>query len=356
MDNSNIKVYLAISGALIVLFILFLISSLKFIPSFINYLRHKITKEEYLKINELPDWHDRVEAGNYLKKNMNPKENVFVWDTTPTIYLVSDKQPVSYKFIYSQVLFQDEFILNSEKDVFSRTNDSHLRNKAELLEVLGTRMPEYIVLRNEPEYCIRQMLSFTELDSFINRNYRFVKKFGDVFVYKLKEGKARYGSNVSTGLNIDLIKYFTVITKIEDVGNKVKVYFEPMVNTNGKLKEYSTVYDKAVFRSFEISYLPLSLDSITLNPDWSLSFYLSPDYDKKILFIRFKMEGADMHWCNMSYGVNRLLFIKPDSGKILVKFPFGSADYSGKKFFVDIVYDDGSLAKGQFRFEDIKHF
>jgi hypothetical protein len=153
-----------------------------------------------------------------------------------------------------------------------------------------------------------------------------------------------------------LIKYFTVITKIEDVGNKVKVYFEPMVNTNGKLKEYSTVYDKAVFHSFEISYLPLSLDSITLNPDWSLSFYLSPDYDKKILFIRFKMEGADMHWCNMSYGVNRLLFIKPDSGKILVKFPFGSADYSGKKFFVDIVYDDGSLAKGQVRFEDIKHF
>jgi len=125
-------------------------------------LTGRISLKEYLHKNSLADWTDRVGGGEFLKRIMKPQDKLYVWDTTPVIYLVSGKHEPDPRFTYNQNLTADKFLLDSEKDTFPR-DDIKMKNRSALIGGLLADAPEYIALRFEPEYAIPQMLGFPQL-------------------------------------------------------------------------------------------------------------------------------------------------------------------------------------------------
>ncbi|MDD5730726.1 MAG: glycosyltransferase family 39 protein [Candidatus Omnitrophica bacterium] len=332
---------------------LVLVTNLSFMPGYVSFLGKKISLSDYLKQNKLSDWNDRVEAGKYLYKAMNASDKLYVWDTTPAVYLEANKQVLDPRFTYNQSVTGQEFLLLSERDSFP-ADSKKLLNRKLLMETLYSKSPEYIVARFEPEYGIRQMFTFPEFNDLIFSNYHLVKRFGDVFVYKLVRTNLAGDTGSPKGLDFDLIRFFAAITRIEEGDNSVKVSFEPMVNTGGTLKEYSSVYAKDYFNALGINFLNYKVESVQRDENGVLLIRLSPLYKQGIYFMRFKMEGADSHWCNKSYGVNRLLYLQNEQNSLLVKVPFGNSEFPGKTFIIDGVYEDGTLARAGFKYEDIR--
>lgn len=333
-------------GLLIVTLILFFQADAVYFTSFAQRLQGQISQEQHLAavgFDVGPDgWLPFYKASDYLKKETKPEARVFIWESTPVLYVLANKDPIS-RLIYKYEFLPDELRTRSFQGWFPNVENS----RKELMENLLQKFPEYILVRVEPEKIFDELFSFSELSSFIVNNYVFEQRFDNILLYK--KSKAEPEMKKSKIIPLEIVKRFAVITNLEENEGRTRIVFEPMVNSQGILRRFEAIYPGVV----KVDFLPISGQLLGRDHDfvgWAkyqpsgaidLHFWIQ-GAQKPISFIRIKMD--EITWNSRSYGVNQVLQVI-QKGETLDLFCEPPSDWQGKTFEIYIIYEDGSVSR-----------
>lgn len=314
-----------------------LILNWRYLPGYIGYLQGKLHRREYLKKYNLPTWEDRIDAGQYLANTMGTEETLFVWDGTPVIYFLSDKKPIT-RYIYNYPLLEEKIMFPTMKGWFS----NFAEHRRQLMIDLRANIPDYILIRAEPEKIFDEMFLVNNFSNFVHQNYEFLKSFNHALIFKSKDEtkEARELERETSSIPLELIKRFAVITEISTREEETTITFEPMVNPNGIIRTFKSVYDEESLE--QVSFLPLSVQFIEIDED-EVHIQVR-GLSKPIAFARVKREEDRYHYCNRSYGVNHPLEMMQIGKTIDLYFPPPRGESKGKLFNIYIIYEDGSMS------------
>jgi hypothetical protein len=170
-----------------VLFSIFLLASLivyfkgdySHAGHYFRYWAGDIDKREYLTRAFNIPWKDRYDASEYLRANMHPDENLYVWDSSYHIYLLSEKMLLT-KHISKYAMLNENLVFSTMKNWFSNFSE----NRKVLMTTLYANNPDYITVHSEPERIFDEMQVFKEFSSFLQDRYSFVKRFGNILIFR----------------------------------------------------------------------------------------------------------------------------------------------------------------------------
>lgn len=312
----------------------------RYLPGYIGYLQGKLHRREYLKKCSLPTWEDRIDAGQYLTKTMGTEETLFVWDSTPVVYFLTNKKPIT-RYSNSRPLLEEKLLLPTSKGLFS----NFAGHRRQLMIDLRTNVPDYIIIRAEPEKIFDEMFLVKDFCGFVHQNYDFLKSFNHVLIFKSKDGikKVTDLERERSSIPLEIIKRFAAITQIITNGEETTITFEPMVNPNGIIRTFKSVYDKESLE--QINFQPLPVQFIEMDKD-KVHIQVK-GLSQPIAFARVKREGDRYHYCNRSYGVNPPLEVV-QTGKTTDLYsspPPGES--KGKTFNVYFIYEDGTISSAE---------
>ncbi|MFH1905622.1 MAG: hypothetical protein ABIK53_08915 [bacterium] len=317
------------------------------LPGYIGYLQGKLQRREYLKKYHLPTWEDRIDAGQYLTETMGTEETLFVWDSTPVIYFLTNKKPIT-KYVYYYPLLEEKIMFPTFKGFFS----NFAEHRRQLMMDLKSNPPDYIVIRCEPEKIFDEMFLVTNFCNFVNQNYYFLKSFNHALIFKSKDGikKARERGRETSSIPLEIIKRFAAITQIITKGEETTVTFEPMVNPGCVLRSLKATYPGLVkidFESITVRFLGQSGSDFVGNvisnkPSGVIDLHMRvKGLPKPVSFVRVKMK--DKTWNNQHYGVNPPLKVVRD-GCVFDLYFEPPSNWEGKTFNIYFIYEDGSIS------------
>lgn len=333
---------------LIVFLSFYLKNNFRFYPDFIRKSLGKISRKEYLArvgfevgIN---GWLPFYDTADYLKQKGEKQEKMFIWGTIPAVYAFSDLTPASF-FINKQSLLPVELRTTAYKN-WAIDFES---NRKRLINELVISLPKYIIIEVEPKKIFDEMLSFPELSRLVFENYFFEKQIGYNLIYKRNpNGREFVLDEEEKVIPFEIIKKFSIITKMEFGREKTRIIFEPIANMSGGIRELSILYPQIIkFKKEDLTLLDLGIgeeDFVDLTSEIQdekkdLHFKLK-DINKPIIFMRIR--SGDSFWTNHSYGVNA--FVKVVQGSetldLYVKDP---GKWNELHFNLYIISDDGTV-------------
>jgi len=222
-------------------------------------------------------------------------------------------------------------------------------NRKKLIEELKNKPPEYILMQIGPEQIFDQMFLFQDFGRFVSQNYNFEKKFGNILIFKIKDGVKITKSDLPI-IPLELIKYYSAITKVDYRDDQTEVTFEPMVNPNGILRIFKTIYPSTLNVNFEpITIKILGQDGSDfvgnsfLKPSGTIDLHFQIEGVKEgIIFARIKADNITYN--NKSYGVNYALKLieHENLADLYIEPPL---NWKGKNLEIYFICEDGSLAK-----------
>lgn len=274
---------------------------------------------------------------------MKKDESLFTWSTTPFSYYLTRKYPTtSFVQIYSLL---DYNLMIATGRVWKYDFEG---NRKKLMNELTVNVPNYILVQINPEQIFDQLALFGDFSNFVFNNYVFDRQFGNLLIYKLSEKKIEF--NDKPTFPLEIIKRFSAISNIKINNSKMEVEFEPMVNPNGILRSFKSVYP--YFE--EIKFFPLKIQLFEVGKEDLVGYIVNkpsgiPDLHiraiglpKPVNFVRLKI--GNLSWNSKSYGVNAIIKIlqKNDIFDLYLE----SVNIGSEKIVeIYFIYDDGSLSK-----------
>lgn len=301
----------------VVFIVLVLILMLKYsFPSLISYSKWKIGSisqiNHWQNIGQdvgAAGWLPLIDSANFLKGQMGTKDTFFAWATIPTTYYLINNRPSIDFFNYYQVL-NNEFMLPTYKSF----KFDFVGNRVKLMKKLTLAFPTYILFYVNPEQVYDQLFLFKDFSNFLSNNYNFVKQFGHVIIFEINSTKIVTTFNKEeVSIPLELVKRYSGINNIENTKNGKIVSFEPMVNPNGILRLFKSVYQDQQ----EIKFTSLTPQTFEIGKEDLVGFATdkpsgTPDLHIRVKglstvtsFIRVKI--GDFAWNSRSYGVNPII-------------------------------------------------
>lgn len=323
--------------------------------NYLQMVRGKIKRIEYLKkigFDVAEDgWLPFYESVEYLKATMEEKDSFFAWSTTSfPYYLIRKNPPTSFTHYYSFLDYQ------SMLPTYRGWEFDFEANRQQLMKELYANPPTYVLIHVNPEQIFDQMLLFEKFSNFISLNYKFEKQFGNLLILKIKSrGEFLESESELPIIPFGLIKRFSAITEIEEKNSQTKIVFEPMVNPEGALRSFKTIYPEVIKIDFE----PITLKSFGKDgydfvgvalqqPSGTVDLHLKIKGVKKhISFVRVKI--GEITWNNRAYGVNPALKVIQTEAETIDLFFEPPSGWRGKTLNTYIIYQDGSISS-----QDIK--
>lgn len=342
------KLHLPLTASVVLILSFVIGDQLSVYTSYFRFLRGDIDKIEYYKQLGIDTgeagWLPFYDSAEYLKNSMAEEDTLFVWSTTPLLYYLVRKYPPT-SFVQNYPLLGYEFMLPTARG----WEFDFVTNRKELTEELSANPPTHILMHVNPEQVFDQMSLFKDFSNFVALNYDFENQFGNVLIFRVKEG-GEFVNSDSAVIPLEIIKRFSAVIGIETKGGETKLVYEPMINPNGVLRSFEVVYSEIISIDFEpISTEFLGRDgsdfvgNATPESSGNVDLHIRvKGPSKQISFVRVKM--GDRTWNNKQYGVNSPIKIVR-SGEIFDLYFEPPSNWEGQKFEIYFIYEDGSLAK-----------
>lgn len=340
----------------IVLFVflsLYLKNNFRFYPDFIRKSLGKISKKEYLaRVGfevGIDGWLPFYDTADYLKQKGEVQEKMFIWGTIPAVYAFSNLTPASY-FVNKQALLPVELRTTAYKN-WAIDFES---NRKRLINELVISLPKYIIIEVEPKKIFDEMLSFPELSRLVFEHYFLEKQIGYNLIFVINSNaKEIVLDKEDQVIPFEIIKRFSVITKVENGRGETRITFEPIANMTGGIRELSILYPQIIkFKKEDLTLLDLGigeedfvdLTSETQDEKKDLYFKLK-DINKPIIFTRIR--SGDSFWTNHSYGVNAFVKVV-QGGETLDLYVKDPGKWNELHFNLYIISDDGTVFEKNF--------
>lgn len=347
--KSRLPIVISKIISIFILLGLFFLMEKKKLPSYLSYLQMaegKISETEYIeKIGYdvgPAGWLSFYQSADYLREKMKKDESLFTWSTFPLSYYLIGKYPTT-SFVHIYPLLDYKLMLDTAKG----WKYDFENNRKKLMEELTSNFPDYIILQIEPGQIFDQMAIFGSFSNFVVDNYVFNRQFGNVLVYKREQGKVPLGNNIAVPL--EAVKRYSAITNIKVNEGRMEVDFEPMVNPNGVLRSFKSIYPYLE----EIKFVPLSVQSVGIGKEDFVGYgFIKPSgipdlhfrvkgLPKQTSFIRVKV--GNFAWNSQSYGVNPIIKVIQNNDIFdLYMEPVNIGNE--RKIEVYFIYNDGSLS------------
>jgi hypothetical protein len=344
------------NSAILIIFTLFLLlyfrDNFYFYPDFINRSLGRINNKEYLQkvgFNVGVDgWLPFYETAEYLKQKDESQEKIFIWGTIPAVYAFSNMTPASY-FSYKYPLLPFELRTTTFK---TWTFDVE-KNKQKFLKEMTEIFPKYLVIEVEPKKIFDELISFPEFSFYIYKNYEFENQIGNILIYKKRQlSKSNdFDSNRLT-IPFEIVKRFSIITKLIQDKDGTNVYFEPIANMGGIIRELYDWYPEKII----LDKLNLNIDSWGLSKEDFVSISDEESDQRPDLYFKIKnnnlnfpvsfvrVKSGNSYYSNRTFGVNPYVKVenKDDAYTLYIEPPnkWETANYS-----IYFIFENGSIAE-----------
>lgn len=320
--------------------------------SYLKMVQKKISKTEYLKKIgfdvEEAGWLPFYQSAAYLREKMKNDESLFVWSTTPVSYYLTRKYPTT-SFVQNYPLLDYQFMLPTALG----WQFDFEGNRRQLISELNSSLPNYILVDVNPEQIFDQMMLFKDFGNFINNHYQLEKQFNNLLVFKQEQKqRPKFLEITAFSSPFELVKRFSAITEVKAKGLQTEITFEPMVNPQGKLRNFKQIYPGLIDADFQtLSLQFLGQDGYdfvshgSFKPSGISDFHLKVEgLAKPVSFVRVKIDNSA--WNNRHYGVNEPLKVVQRAGILDLYFEPISG-WQNKQLEVYIIYNDGTIARAE---------
>lgn len=172
--------HIYIGGYAISVMLLFGISITVLTPLFYDWVRYfrfmnGFEREKIIPTAEIGYY----EAGEYLRKNLNPHDTLFVWDGSADLYFLSNHHPV-IRNLWKYSFLNDNLQYPTLRGWFH----DYINARQRLRQYLAQNPPTSIVITMDYRTIAEEYKVFPDFFEFLFAHYHLEQVFGDILIYR----------------------------------------------------------------------------------------------------------------------------------------------------------------------------